>query len=311
MRWAQFAAHISPMETLEPVRALVTVETVTAITPIENADFIAIAKVRADTSATMSSTHPPKPWSRRTLMAPKVAKAAVSSAVLVGLLLTTACGNDSRAATAAPDSPSASQGGTAADKPLGIDPASVPVPADVTAAFGEKASANLVHDALAFQAAAESFHQLQVLPLKASAESIAADINLQLGQLTTPKTLADITKEANSPDGSPVIPGFTQDQAANGIAVDGKTYHAIGQGVSFSNGKPVVSLSKETTPVTQNEQTVQGPVATVAIDVNIAIPAKEGTVNAVSKCVYNLIPTPDGHWLVAGYRVDGSLTAHP
>jgi len=34
------------METLEPVRALVTVETVTSITEIVNADFIAIAKVR-------------------------------------------------------------------------------------------------------------------------------------------------------------------------------------------------------------------------------------------------------------------------
>lgn len=34
------------METLEAVRALVTVETVTSITEIENADFIAIAKVR-------------------------------------------------------------------------------------------------------------------------------------------------------------------------------------------------------------------------------------------------------------------------
>lgn len=34
------------METLEAVRALVTVETVTSLTPIENADFIAVAKVR-------------------------------------------------------------------------------------------------------------------------------------------------------------------------------------------------------------------------------------------------------------------------
>lgn len=34
------------MHTLEAVRALVTVETVTSLTPIENADFIAVAKVR-------------------------------------------------------------------------------------------------------------------------------------------------------------------------------------------------------------------------------------------------------------------------
>lgn len=34
------------METLEAVRALVTVETVTSLTPIENADFIAVARVR-------------------------------------------------------------------------------------------------------------------------------------------------------------------------------------------------------------------------------------------------------------------------
>ncbi|WP_227471684.1 RNA ligase family protein [Paenarthrobacter sp. YJN-5] len=34
------------METLEAVRALVTVETVTSLTPIENADFVAVARVR-------------------------------------------------------------------------------------------------------------------------------------------------------------------------------------------------------------------------------------------------------------------------
>jgi RNA ligase (TIGR02306 family) len=40
------ALHMGCMETLEAGRALVTVENVTSLTPIENADFIAVAKVR-------------------------------------------------------------------------------------------------------------------------------------------------------------------------------------------------------------------------------------------------------------------------
>lgn len=46
MSYLAAAPHMGCMETLEAVRALVTVETVTSITAIENADFIAVAKVR-------------------------------------------------------------------------------------------------------------------------------------------------------------------------------------------------------------------------------------------------------------------------
>lgn len=46
MRVAAGAPHMRGMETLEAVRSLVTVETVRSMTEIENADFIAIAKVR-------------------------------------------------------------------------------------------------------------------------------------------------------------------------------------------------------------------------------------------------------------------------
>ena len=266
----------------------------------------------------------------------KAAKAMVSTAILGSLLFTaTACDNGNQPAASDTASPVASQSETpaplstaaqtaapvdntltqaqkdailkdAADKPLGIDPASVPVPADVKRAFPE-ASANLVRDALVFQAGAQGFKQLQVFPL-GTPESITAGVTQTLGPLTMPETLASLIKDVNSPDGTPVIPGFTQDQATNGIVVDGKVYHAIGQGVLFNKPTVAVSLAKETMPLTQNDQTIQVPLAHVTMEFDITVPCKEGTVVVPTKVHYNFTSTPDGHWLLQGYTGDATLT---
>lgn len=270
-----------------------------------------------------------------------IAKTAISGIVLTGVLMITACGGGNDHPTPAPSStpdvtasasatasetptptmpPSADTSLTqaqkdaivksATDKPLGIDPASIVVPDDIKASFGEKAAANLVHDGLAFQQMTDGFHQLQTLPRTVDMKFMEATISAKLSPLTTTETLADIIKEFNSPQGTSVV-AMLSDSDAKGITVDGTIYHPRGDGFFISYGQPEVEISTQTMPVTQNGNTIQIHPVIFKQAADINIPAKEGVVKVSEKRYYNLVPTPDGHWLVAGWRIDTPVTASP
>jgi hypothetical protein len=266
----------------------------------------------------------------------RIAKAAVTGIVLSSVLITTACGSGNQPA-ATPQSPAQSQSADAtpsamatptpapinnsltqaqkdaalkqfADKPLGIDPASVSFPADVTAAFGDKASANLVHDTLLFEQKADGFHQLQVLPRTVDMNSMAGIVNAELSPMMTPEVLGETVKQFSSPNGTAVIPMFTAEDF-NGMSVNGKTYHPVSDGFMFNYGKPVVTMGTATVDVVQNGQTIKVKTANVSMQADILIGAKEGVVKVNQVRSLNLIAGPDGHWLVAAFNYPTTITA--
>ena len=263
----------------------------------------------------------------------KTAKAVVSTVILCSLLFgATACDKGKQPAADAPTSPAVSQSADAtpsasvavtpapvdtsltqaqkdaalkqfADKPLGIDPASVPVPADVTAAFGEKASANLVHDTLLFEQKTDGFHQLQVVSTPVDKASMAGIVSAQLSPMMTPDALSDTMKQFSSPAGTSVIPMFS-DEDLNGIKVGDNTYHPTGDaGFFFRYGTPLVTLGTASADVVRNGQTMKVGTANVSQTVEFTLAAKEGSVTDRFVRSINLIATDDGHWLVSGYEI--------